>query len=101
MDQALRLWRVADGRELHALRGGQTGPLNAVAFSADGKTVAAGGQHSALWLWDVATGRAVRPIPGHHNEVRLGSRSDVLLEGSRLALPPDTVAITACPDEPA
>jgi WD40 repeat protein len=42
-----------------------------VRFSADGKRLAAwrdgGGQ--AVWVWDLATGREVLPVPGHRNEV--------------------------------
>jgi RNA polymerase sigma factor (sigma-70 family) len=78
-DGTVRLWRVQTGRELHRLGGGKQPGITdvfTVAFSADGKTLASGngvsgvGKDGTLHLWDVATGREVRPLGGHRGRVQ-------------------------------
>ncbi|HEV3255668.1 MAG TPA: sigma-70 family RNA polymerase sigma factor [Gemmataceae bacterium] len=59
--EALSLWDVATGR--HRCRLKAHGLLT-VAFSADGKTLIAGGRVGIIRLWDVATGKERGPAPG-------------------------------------
>jgi WD40 repeat protein len=49
---------------------GHTKQINAVAFSPDGKTALSGSVDTTLILWDVATGKEIRPLKGHTQEVR-------------------------------
>jgi WD40 repeat protein len=82
-DARVRLWDAADGKELRQfiddadLPGPPAKPpkegspqatpvptsnVYAVAFSPDGKTLAAGGMNKAVRLWDVATGKKTREL---------------------------------------
>ena len=69
----IKLWDVATGRELRTLAiGGGTGGLfgvsltgvTAVAFSRDGRLLAAGGRDNAITVWDTKTGRALHTLGG-------------------------------------
>ncbi|MGI5479447.1 helix-turn-helix domain-containing protein [Streptomyces lavendofoliae] len=57
---------VAAALPLRQLLTGPTGPVNAVAFSPDGRAVAAGSSGGEVRLWDTATGTARKapPAPG-------------------------------------
>src|SRR5262249_1347637 len=62
------LWDPATGEEQRRLPGRQLWPsawdtLLCVAFSPDGRTVAAGIGCRAVFFWDVATGRELRVLP--------------------------------------
>src|SRR4051812_24829570 len=52
-DQNIRLWEVPSGKPGRVLKA-PAGPVMALAFSPDGKTLAAGDDKAAV-LWDVAT----------------------------------------------
>jgi RNA polymerase sigma factor (sigma-70 family) len=54
----VRMWNLATGKETIFYRC-DTGRAMSVAFSPDGKTLAAGMRDGAIRLWDVATGREV------------------------------------------
>ncbi len=74
-DRTIRLWDVATGRELRQFHGAL--PTGALAFSPDGKILAAGasleiGNRSRrtenlgqIQLWDVSSGQKVSRLPGH------------------------------------
>ncbi len=72
-DGALRVWTVADTGALTQLVkfDGQTAPgagfspLSTVAFSPDGRFVAAGGADSVVRVWDVQIKNEVRGLRGH------------------------------------
>ncbi len=50
----VRLWDVATGREIGAIKGHGRG-VSKVAFSRDGKLLASGGTDNTIKIWDVAT----------------------------------------------
>ena len=68
-ENAVRVWRVADGAPTAAF----VGPLGAgghdrftsVAFSPDGALLAAGGSSGAAWLWSVRSRELVARIDAH------------------------------------
>ena len=49
---------------------GHVGPVLAVAFSPDGKTLASGGFDMMVKLWNVATGQEVASLEGHRNWIK-------------------------------
>jgi RNA polymerase sigma factor (sigma-70 family) len=65
----LLLFDVASGTELRQLTKEDLHPTEAVAFSPDGKFIAAGGGHDCtLRLWDTA-GKEVSPVGGHQGQI--------------------------------
>ena len=60
----VRLWDVATGREIGAIKGHGKG-VNKVAFSRDGKLLASGATDNTIKIWDVATRTEVRTLTGH------------------------------------
>jgi WD40 repeat protein len=59
----VHLWDVATGRELSSFKVG-TSKVAAVAFSPDGKTVAAGTFDGPIQLWNVASGQQAGTLLG-------------------------------------
>jgi WD40 repeat protein len=51
-------------------RGGHTGPVQAVAISPDGLTLASGAGDCQVLLWDLDTCRVLRPLAGHLSSVQ-------------------------------
>src|SRR5262249_8287555 len=45
-------------------------PVNSVAYSPDGKSLATGSADSAIKLWDVETGQEAATLKGHNDQVR-------------------------------
>jgi WD40 repeat protein len=56
-DSIIRLWDTASGQLRYQWENGQT-DFPSLAFSLDGRRLLGGG-HTAMWLWDVATGKEV------------------------------------------
>ena len=59
--QILQLWDITTGKEKLSYPRHQ-GPVYAIAFAPNDKTIASGGDDGTLRLWDVATGKEVRRI---------------------------------------
>lgn len=68
-DSEIRLWHVADGKQLLICRG-HTSWVRSVAVSPDGQTVASGSSDHTIRLWDVETGACLRVLEGHSDRVR-------------------------------
>jgi RNA polymerase sigma factor (sigma-70 family) len=71
-DKTIRLWEPDTGKEIRTLTGHLQG-VNSVAFSPDGKTLASGGEDErttlggddkTIRLWEAATGKVSRILPG-------------------------------------
>jgi tRNA A-37 threonylcarbamoyl transferase component Bud32 len=60
-DKTVRLWDLADQRQIASLRG-HTGTVLAVAFSHDGKILATGSKDKTIRLWDMSTHRQIAII---------------------------------------
>lgn len=63
-DNVIRLWDVAEARELRSLTG-HTGEIECIAFAPDGKTLVSGAWDRTLRLWDVAEGKELRRFGVH------------------------------------
>ena len=81
-DGTLRLWDVADGRELRRFEGHE-GPVAGFAFSPAGDRLAIVGGDGTLRLWDVADGRELRRFGGYGDRARSFAFSPA---GDRLAI---------------
>jgi len=73
-DKTLKLWDVANGREVRTLSG-HTDSVTSVVFSLDGRLLASGSGDRTVKVWDVATGRELRTISGHTDIPRVLSFS--------------------------
>jgi WD40 repeat protein len=82
------LWDTATGKELHRL-GGLEDKIKSVAFSPDGKKVAAASRDGRACLWDAATGDALLFIVAHPTHTDAGSSSSPCVafspDGKKLA----------------
>ncbi|MCE7947438.1 MAG: WD40 repeat domain-containing protein [Chloroflexi bacterium CFX4] len=67
LDRTVGLWDVESGERLETFEGVRSG-FYSVAYSPDGKTIAAGTvDQNTIRLWDVETGRAGGILQGHRN----------------------------------
>ena len=81
MNNELKLWDVATGRELQTFSGGE----RSVAFSPDGKLALSGSHDHTLKLWDMRTTRGLRTFSGHTESllgVAFSSDGKLALSGS-------------------
>jgi WD40 repeat protein len=60
-DQSIKFWDVRTGQEMRALQD-KVLEIEAVAFSRDGKWLAAENSRDTVTLWDVATGNQIRTL---------------------------------------
>jgi Caspase domain/WD domain, G-beta repeat len=60
----VRLWDVASGREIGAIKGHGRGVSNVI-FSRDGKMIATGATDNTIRIWDAATRSELRTLAGH------------------------------------
>src|SRR5262249_14324836 len=75
----IRLCDVDSGKELFGEYQGHDAQVNAVAFSPNGKILASGGDNRQILLWDTATERHLRHLPGSGRAVAFSP------DGRRLA----------------
>ena len=68
-DDAVRLWEISTGAELHRLTKHHHGVFG-LSFTGDGRTLALGSGDHTVRLWDLATGQESRMLAGHHHGVR-------------------------------
>ncbi len=68
VDNTIKLWDVASGRELRTLTG-HGGGVKCVAISMDGKLLASGSNDKTIKLWEVETGRELQTLAGHSASV--------------------------------
>lgn len=68
MDGEVRLWRVADGKNLLTCKE-HTSWVWSIAFSPDGQTLASGSDDKTVKLWDVSTGKCYLTLRGHSKQV--------------------------------
>jgi WD40 repeat protein len=58
----VRAWRIGVPKPVTVF-GGSSGSLSDVAFSPDGRHIAAGGDRGMVWIWDVTSSRPVSVVP--------------------------------------
>jgi WD40 repeat protein/transcriptional regulator with XRE-family HTH domain len=82
-DTSVRVWD-AESHQLQPLLEGHHGANFSVAFSGDGRVVAAGSFDGSVRVWQVDTGRLIATLPGHTGgvwSVALSSDGDRLISG--------------------
>jgi WD40 repeat protein len=65
MNQPIRLWDIATKDGLIKFSSEGYLNANALAFSPDGKLLASGDWDGTVYLWDVSSGKVLRPLKGH------------------------------------
>jgi WD40 repeat protein len=68
-DQVVRIWNPETGECLKTFEY-KPNPTWSIAFSPDGKVLAAGGEDKIVRIWDVQTGTCLGRLQGHLNQVR-------------------------------
>jgi WD40 repeat protein len=63
-DKSIKLWDVAEGREVLSLKG-HTENVFSVVFAPDGKTLVSSSADGKVKLWDRATGKELRTLQDH------------------------------------
>jgi len=80
-DQVAKLWDVASGKELLALRG-HSAQIWSLAFSPDGQRLLAGGEDATVQLWEVAT---VRHVTAWQEEEKAAAENQAVLRREQAA----------------
>lgn len=65
----VQLFDAATGKEIRQFRGQESGLSMSLAFSHDGKTLAAGGHDKTVHLWNAETGEEIHRLQGHEGTV--------------------------------
>lgn len=64
-----QLWDVSSGNQINS-RDGHRFPINALAYSPDGRLIVSAGDTDQAIIWDAVTGRELRTLPGHTSYIR-------------------------------
>jgi WD40 repeat protein/uncharacterized caspase-like protein len=83
-DATLKLWAIANGKEVMTFRGHTKG-IESVCFSSDGRHVISGSSDATIKLWDITTGKEIRTFLGHSqkvNAVKLSHDNKHIISGS-------------------
>src|SRR5262249_14946022 len=67
-DNSIRVWDIAEGREVHCLRGHEH-VVFSVAYSPDGRWLLSGSFDKTVRLWDAASGRELCRLEGHTGHI--------------------------------
>ncbi|MFO0889428.1 MAG: WD40 repeat domain-containing protein [Isosphaeraceae bacterium] len=86
-ETVVRIWELASCSEVHRLKGHSHGGVGGIVFLPDGQRLVTvgGGDHESgaqLKVWNVATGRLLRDVPGHTDVIGAVAISP---DGRRLA----------------
>jgi WD40 repeat protein len=81
-DEGITLYDRQTGLCIMRLEGSTIGLKRCIAFSPDGLRLVAGGSDGLLYIWDLTTGAAIDPLPGHTDWVTAVAYS---ADGLRLA----------------
>jgi len=68
--QAIQVWDIATGKQIRQFRSDRGGRDPGLAFSPDGKWLAAFFHGRTIAMWEVATGKQVHTFEGHQDQVR-------------------------------
>src|SRR5262249_25592605 len=69
VDNKVRLWETATGKERRSWRVNQSG-VSVLAFSPDGSLLATGSPDETVRLWDTLNGKLVRGCVGHRGRIQ-------------------------------
>jgi serine/threonine protein kinase len=68
VDNTIKIWEVATGKELRTLTGHSKEVLSVV-YSPDGRYLASASDDKTIRIWEVATGKELRTLTGHSYRV--------------------------------
>lgn len=75
MEGDAKLWDATNGEELRTFSG-QTGFLQGLDFSPDGKRLATASEDGSVWVWDVVTGQVLLKLTGEGSRFRVDFSPD-------------------------